>query len=243
MPPLFFTVKNVEKLLHYRFFHTYYEDKNTFGATCLKNKTHFERNEKQMNQPITIFLREVHSGQALRVDLPTCETDFCTRLWCGGTAFQTENIHFDGIPRAGKLLMHEPKFNELNYLAILYGALTDTEKQLFTAVIESGCAELVDTKDLINLTQSLDNFYMLQGVSTPSMLCAFYLSAAAHYDPKPILKKIRQEDYPKIGEILVNRQHGGFYDGSYYVLRSGSELKNFYSGQERDIPIPARIFL
>ena len=84
---------------------------------------------------------------------------------------------------------------------------------------------------------------MLQGIETPAMLCAFYLSAAAHYEPKSILKKITQEDYPKIGEILVNRQHGGFYDGSYYVMRSGSELKSFYSGQERDIPIPARIFL
>ena len=196
-----------------------------------------------MNKPITIFLREVHSGQALRVDLPTCETDFCTRLWCGGTTYHTEHIRFDGSPRAGKLLMNEPKFNELNYLAILFGALTNTEKQLYTAVVESGCIELNGAKDLINLSQSLDNFYMLQGIETPAMLCAFYLSAAAHYEPKPILEKITKDDYPKIGEILVNRQRGGFYNGSYYVMRSGSELKSFYSGQECDIPIPARIFL
>ena len=139
--------------------------------------------------------------------------------------------------------MNEPKFNELNYLAILFGALSDADKQLYTAVVESGCTELVDTKDLINLTQSLDNFYMLQGIETPAKLCAFYLSAAAHYEPKPILEKITQEDYPKIGDILARRQHGGFYNGSYYVMRSGSELKSFYSGRGNDIPIPARIFL
>lgn len=194
-------------------------------------------------KPITIFLREVNSGQALRIDLPTCETDFCTRLRSDGTTFYIEKIRFDDMLRAEKLLMHSISFNELNYLALLYEALSDANKQLYKGVIESGCRRINGAKDLINLTQSLDCFYMLRGVATPALLCAYYLSAAARYNPKPILKKIKPEDYSEIGDILIRRQHGGFFNGNYYAMRSGCTLKDFYCGNENDIPKDARIFL
>lgn len=83
-----------------------------------------------------------------------------------------------------KMLGEYESLDKLNYLAALIDELSLSDQEKLVAIMESGCDEVSDIDDLINLTFNLDCYDIMPGINDESDLGYYYAHEAGIYSEK-----------------------------------------------------------
>mgnify|MGYP004700547057 CR=1 FL=1 len=84
-----------------------------------------------------------------------------------------------------KMLGEYESLDKLNYLAALIDELSLSDQEKLVAIMESGCDEVSDIDDLINLTFNLDCYDIMHGINDKSDLGYYYVQKLV-FTPKRI---------------------------------------------------------
>ena len=128
--------------------------------------------------------------------------------------------------------------DELNYLAALLSDMGDSELEKFTAAIEYG-EYTSSIKDLINLTQNLDNYEFYPDIEDEEDL-GYYLIDELGYEEIP--ERLENYfDYEAYGRDMSLDSGGVFIDGGGYVEHNHGRNIEYYGGRD-DLPDEYKIF-
>jgi len=128
--------------------------------------------------------------------------------------------------------------DELNYLAALIDDMDDWEIEKFEAAIAYG-EYTRSVKDLINLTQNLDNYEFYSGVENEKQL-GEYLVHELDYEQIP--ERLQGYfDYEAYGDDHAINEGGVFINGGGYVEHNHGSHIEHYGGRD-NIPDEYKIF-
>lgn len=130
--------------------------------------------------------------------------------------------------------------DKLNYLAALIYELPKYDQERFVAIMESGCDEVRDIDDLINLTFNLDCYDILSGVTSEYDLGYYYVHEAGIYSEKELGPMANYIDYERFGRDVAMDEQGRFTDDGY-IRNTGDSWDNQFDGSLDDIPDDYRI--
>ena len=97
-----------------------------------------------------------------------------------------------------------------------YFELNDGKRELFQDIIFCGLVNPLSIIDLAILTQSINEYAVLKGISQPAELAEFYSYLAKRFDPRSSTAKMTEDMYEKIGKEIIRSEKGRFYKGNYY---------------------------
>ena len=106
--------------------------------------------------------------------------------------------------------------------------------------MESGCDEVSDIDDLINLTYSLDSYDFIPGVCDDEDLGYYYIEDASNYDTKNMGTLANYIDHERFGRD-VRMDEGGRFTDDGYVRSTGEGLTHYFDGTLDDIPDEYRV--
>ena len=139
-----------------------------------------------------------------------------------------------------KMLGEYESLDKLNYLAARIEELSSWEQEEFVAIMESGCDEVSDIDDLINLTYNLDCYEVMPGIRDESDLGYYYVHEAGIYSEKDLGPLASYIDYERFGSDIRMDEGGRFTDNAY-VRNTGNRWDREFSGDLDDIPDEYRI--
>lgn len=129
--------------------------------------------------------------------------------------------------------------DELNYLAALLDDMDDSELEKFVAAVEYG-EHTSSVKDLINLTENLDNYEFYPGVENEEDLGRWYIEEMSALEVPEHLENYF--DYEAYGRDIHLNGSGVFSERcGGYIERNGDRFVEHYSGRD-DLPDEHRIF-
>lgn len=105
-----------------------------------------------------------------------------------------------------------------------YFTLDDADRELFQDIIFCRLVNPLSIVDITILTQSLDEYAILKGVSTPAEIAEFYSYLAKRFEPDSLTANMTEDMYDKIGKEVVEKEKGQFYKGNYY-FRTQNKLR------------------
>lgn len=138
-----------------------------------------------------------------------------------------------GAQSIGNIAGEYPSLNELNYLAKQIDELDEGELSVFMAVMEVDSFSSI--KDLINLTNNLDNYILLSDIEDEYDLGK---AVAENYEIPDGLENYI--DYEGLGRDARLNDTGGFTTYGYLVCESG-EMTLIYDGSPENIPEEYRV--
>ncbi len=142
------------------------------------------------------------------------------------------------IPNLYDLCGEYESLSELNYLAGKLMTLNENT-EFWQAVFDLGeCADSV--KDLINLTENLDCFDFLPGISDEYDLGYYWAEKSGCYDTSRMGPLADYIDYYGFGEDIYMSETGAFTDTGYIRMDSSSFVE-VYDGNIENIPEEYRI--
>ena len=138
-----------------------------------------------------------------------------------------------------KYMGENESVDELNYLAALLEDMDDYEYEKFVAAIDYG-EYTSSVKDLINLTQNLDNYEFYPGVENEEDLGRYYIDELCALEVPEHLESYF--DYEAYGRDIYLDGGGVFSDvcGGYVEHNRGDFIEH-YSGRD-DLPDEHKIF-
>ena len=136
------------------------------------------------------------------------------------------------------LLGEYESLSELNYLAGQIMELNESE-EFWQAVLDLG-EYTGSVKDLINLTENMDCFDYLSGVTSDSDLGYYWIDESGCYDTKAMGALSSYIDYESFGRDIRFDESGAFADNGYVRL-NGSGFVEVYDGKIENIPEEYRI--
>ncbi len=139
-----------------------------------------------------------------------------------------------------EMLGEYESLDKLNYLASRIEEMSSWEQEQFAAIMESGCDEVSDIDDLINLTYNLDNYDILPGINDESDLGYYYVHEAGIYDEKELGPLANYIDYERFGRDIAMDKGGRFTDQGY-IRDTGNSWTTYFDGSLDDIPDEYRI--
>jgi len=128
--------------------------------------------------------------------------------------------------------------SELNYLANQIIELDESE-EFWQAVLDLG-EYTGSVQDLINLTENLDCFDYLPGVTDDSDLGYYWIEESGCYDTKAMGAFSNYIDYESFGRDIRFNESGLFTDNGYIRL-NGNHFVEVYDGNIENIPEEYRI--
>lgn len=130
--------------------------------------------------------------------------------------------------------------DKLNYLAGRIDELPAYEQEKFIALMESGCDEVGNLDDIINLTYNLDSYDFISDVSSPEDLGYHYVHDAGTYPVKELGALANYIDYEQFGRDVAADEGGKFTDDGY-VRHTGQSGFRYFDGTIDDIPDEYRL--
>ena len=130
--------------------------------------------------------------------------------------------------------------DKLNYLAGRLEELDKWDQEKLVAIMDSGCDEVGDIDDLINLTYNLDCYDFIPDIHDASDLGYYYVHDAGIYDEKELGPLANYIDYERFGRDVAMDENGRFTDEGY-VRNTGDRWNRMYDGSREDIPDEYRI--
>lgn len=146
------------------------------------------------------------------------------------TDYETE---IDGLC---KYMGEYESVDELNYLSTLLDEMDDSELEKFTAALEYG-EHTSSVKDLINLTQNLDNYELYPGVENEEDLGRYFIDEFSALEVPEHL--VNYFDYEAYGRDI--HLDGGVFCESGFVEYNHGEFVEHYSGRD-DLPDEYKVF-
>ena len=122
--------------------------------------------------------------------------------------------------------------DELNYLGKLLEMQSDEDRDKFTAAVTLG-EHAGSVKDLINLAQNLDCYWIYPTVRTEADYGYYLIDELDELElPEEAKKYFKYEEY---GRDAVKKDRGQFTEQGY-VYNNGNTFSQWYNGRENDIP-------
>ena len=122
--------------------------------------------------------------------------------------------------------------DELNYLGKLLEMQGDEDRDKFTAAVTLG-EHAGSVKDLINLAQNLDCYWIYPTVRTEADYGYYLIDELDELElPEEAKKYFNYEEY---GRNAVQKDKGQFTEQGY-VYNNGNTFSQWYNGRENDIP-------
>lgn len=128
--------------------------------------------------------------------------------------------------------------SELNYLANQIMELDESE-EFWQTVLDLG-EYTGSVQDLINLTENMDCFDYLPGVTDDSDLGYYWIEESGCYDTKAMGALSNYIDYESFGRDIRFNESGLFTDNGYIRL-NGNHFVEVYDGNIENIPEEYRI--
>lgn len=170
------------------------------------------------------------------LELPTTKEEFhacLTRIGIDGEYYEEFFLtdYESEITGLSNYINEYNNVNEFNYLAEKLSCLSITEQAQYEAVLEMG--EVNSLVDLINLTDSLDNYGYLDNVNTEYDLGYYWVEESGGYDLKSLGALANYIDYERFGhDVALNE--GGVFTGNGYLYSQGESLSCHYDGTTPD---------
>ena len=140
----------------------------------------------------------------------------------------TEQYSFD-VPLS---VVQGSTIDELNYLGKLLEMQGDEDSDKFTAAVTLG-EHAGSVKDLINLAQNLDCYWIYPTVRTEADYGYYLIDELDELElPEEAKKYFKYEEY---GRDAVKKDRGQFTDQGY-IYNNGNTFSQWYNGRENDIP-------
>ena len=122
--------------------------------------------------------------------------------------------------------------DELNYLGKLLEMQGDDDRDKFTAAVTLG-EHAGSVKDLINLAQNLDCYWIYPAVRTEADYGYYLIDELDELElPEEAKKYFKYEEY---GRDAVQKDRGQFTDQGY-IYNNGNTFSQWYKGRDNDIP-------
>ena len=122
--------------------------------------------------------------------------------------------------------------DELNYLGKLLEMQGDDDRDKFTAAVTLG-EHAGSVKDLINLAQNLDCYWIYPTVRTEADYGYYLIDELDELElPEEAKKYFKYEEY---GRDAVQKDRGQFTDQGY-IYNNGNTFSQWYKGRDNDIP-------
>ena len=122
--------------------------------------------------------------------------------------------------------------DELNYLGKLLEMQSDEDRDKFTAAVTLG-EHAGSVKDLINLAQNLDCYWIYPAVRTEADYGYYLIDELDELElPEEAKKYFKYEEY---GRDAVQKDRGQFTDQGY-IYNNGNTFSQWYNGRDNDIP-------
>ena len=145
----------------------------------------------------------------------------------------TEQYPFD-VPLS---VVQDSTIDELNYLGKLLEMQSDDDRDKFTAAVTLG-EHAGSVKDLINLAQNLDCYWIYPAVRTEADYGYYLIDELDELElPEEAKKYFKYEEY---GRDAVQKDRGQFTDQGY-IYNNGNTFSQWYNGRENDIPKEYRV--
>ena len=122
--------------------------------------------------------------------------------------------------------------DELNYLGKLLEMQSDEDRDKFTAAVTLG-EHAGSVKDLINLAQNLDCYWIYPAVRTEADYGYYLIDELDELELPEEAKKYFK--YEKYGRDAVQKDRGQFTDQGY-IYNNGNTFSQWYKGRDNDIP-------
>ena len=139
-----------------------------------------------------------------------------------------------------KLLGEYESLDKLNYLASLLDEMPKHDLEKFVAIMESGCDEVSDIDDLINLTYNLDRYDFFPGIKDYDDLGRFYFEEGGYNEDNRFGSFVDYIDFEQYGEDCAVNENGTMTDAGY-IRETGDSWNRFFDGTLDDIPDEYRI--
>ncbi|RKI78490.1 DUF4316 domain-containing protein [bacterium 1xD42-87] len=140
----------------------------------------------------------------------------------------TEQYPFD-VPLS---VIQGSTIDELNYLGKLLEMQSDEDRDKFTAAVMLG-EHAGSVKDLINLAQNLDCYWIYPAVRTEADYGYYLIDELDELElPEEAKKYFKYEEY---GRDAVQKDRGQFTDQGY-IYNNGNTFSQWYNGRDNDIP-------
>ena len=145
----------------------------------------------------------------------------------------TEEYPFD-VPLP---VIQRSTIDELNYLGKLMEMQSDDDRDKFTAAVTLG-EHAGSVKDLINLAQNLDCYWIYPTVRTEADYGYYLIDELDELElPEEAKKYFKYEEY---GRDAVQKDRGQF-TAQGYIYNNGNTFSQWYNGRENDIPKEYRV--
>ena len=138
------------------------------------------------------------------------------------------------------MLSEYESLDKLNYLASRIDEMDKWEQEKFVAIMESGCDEVSDIDDLINLTYNLDCYDFIPDIHDESDLGYYYVHDAGIYSEKELGPLANYIDYERFGRDIAMDESGKFTDEGY-IRNTGDGWNHYFDGTRENIPDEYRI--
>ena len=127
--------------------------------------------------------------------------------------------------------------DELNYLGNLLSMQRDEDRNKFTAAVALG-ERAGNIKDLINLAQNLDCYWLYPGVQNEEDYGYYLIDELDELElPEEAKKYFMYEDYGR--DAAIN--DGGRFTEQGYIYNNKNTFTEWYNGRESDIPREYRV--
>ena len=107
-----------------------------------------------------------------------------------------------------ELLGEYESLDKLNYFASLLDEMSAYDQEKFVAIMESGCDEVSDIDDLINLTYNLDRYDFFPGIKDHDDLGRFYFEEGGYNEDNRFGSFVDYIDFERFGEDCAINENG-----------------------------------
>ena len=129
-------------------------------------------------------------------------------------------------------VIQSASMDELNYLGNLLSMQSDEDREKFTAAVTLG-ERAGSVKDLINLAQNLDCYWLYPGVQSEEDYGHYLIDELDELElPEEAKKYFMYEEYGR--DAAIN--DGGRFTEQGYIYNNKNTFTEWYNGKESDIP-------
>lgn len=144
------------------------------------------------------------------------------------------------IHEVSKVLGEYENLDKLNYLASRLDELSRFELEHFVAIMESGCDEVSDIDDLINLTYNLDCYDFIPDIKDHDDLGRYYFFEGGYNADNKFGSFVDYIDFERYGEDCAINEGGVLTNGGY-IRPTGDSWNRYFDGSIDDIPDEYRV--
>ena len=130
--------------------------------------------------------------------------------------------------------------DKLNYFASLVEELASYDQEKFISILASGCSNISDIDDLINLTFNLDTYGFLYDVDCDSDLGYYHAHETGIYNEKEFGILANYIDYESLGRD-IRLDEGGQFTDKGYVYPLGEDWSIEFDGLRESVPKEYRV--